>query len=213
MDEILTQLLLRYIKAASRKLLFKFRMTVQYVIFIFNIRKQNKICMKIIYAILILIVTGNCTSKNKCAGEPLKINQVWLDSIKKSSDTVYTRKYRNGEFVTSEYYVNKIDSSVCQVMKDSSSRVRQIIIAKKNQRIFTAEYYPNGQLKASLPLDSLGKYDGTGKYYFDDGCIKSQGVFRHGLYSGRWKTYNNRGELISTDDYDTNGQLIKSTTL
>ena len=213
MDEILTPLLLQYTKAASRKLLFKFRMTVQYAIFIFKFRKQNKICMKIIYAILILTVAGNCTSKNKCTAEPIRIDLAWLDSIKKSSDTVYTRKYRNGEFVTSEYYVRKKDSSVCQIMKDSSSRVRQIIIAKKNQRIFTAEYYPNGQLKASLPLDSLGKYDGTGKYYFDDGCIKSQGVFKHGLYSGRWKTYNNKGELITTDDYDTNGQLIKTTPL
>jgi len=95
-------------------------------------------------------------------------------------------------------------------MTDSSGNVRQIILTKKDKRIFAGEYFSNGQLKAKFFLDSSGKYHGTGKYYYEDGCIKSQGAFYHGLYSGTWKSYNRSGNLITVEEYDADGQLVKS---
>jgi antitoxin component YwqK of YwqJK toxin-antitoxin module len=96
-------------------------------------------------------------------------------------------------------------------MKDTTGRIRQIIMAKRQTRLFTAEYYDYGQLKAYLPLDAKGRFEGSSEFYFENGCVKSKGVFHQGFYSGEWKNYNEKGGLVSTDQYDSNGQLIKTT--
>lgn len=133
-----------------------------------------------------------------------------LDSVKKKSDTSFTKKYRTAEFDMADYYVNRRDSSYCQVMKDNHGNIRQIIMAKKEIRFFTAEFYENGQLKGRLCFDKDGKLDGPGEYYFENGCAKSRGIFHHGLFSGDWKNFDEKGKLVSTERYDSNGQLIKT---
>jgi antitoxin component YwqK of YwqJK toxin-antitoxin module len=167
--------------------------------------------MRIVWLLCFVIGCYSCSEKNKVTKEIIRANIKWLDSIKQKADTTWTKPYRNNEFVTAEYYVDRKDSIVTQLMKDAVGTIRQINIAKyDNIRLFFAEYYANGQLKAHLPLDELGKYNGEAKYYYDDGSIKSAGLFNHGMYSGEWKNYNEKGELISTDQYDSNGQLLKS---
>src|SRR6187401_3217207 len=87
----------------------------------------------------------SCDIKNQNPGI-IKVNQSMLDSIKLKSDTNYSKPYRNADFVTSEYFINRKDSTVCQLMKDSSGQIRQILIARNNRTLFTAQYYKNGQL-------------------------------------------------------------------
>ena len=87
-----------------------------------------------------------------------KLDKAWLDSIIKHSDSTYTKPYYRTDFVTATYYLNKNDSTVCQLMKDSAGNIRQVIIAKKDTRIFFGSYYKNGQLQADLPLDEFGQY-------------------------------------------------------
>lgn len=140
----------------------------------------------------------------------LLADKVWLDSIKNTSDSTYTKRYRNNRFVTAEYFINKNKKSVCQLMKDSFGTVRQIIITKNNTRTFFAAYYPNGQLMASYSMDSFGLYHGPSKYYYENGQIKSEGDYAKGFSSGQWKNYNEKGNLSSIDEYDLNGQRIKS---
>jgi antitoxin component YwqK of YwqJK toxin-antitoxin module len=160
----------------------------------------------------ILILICSCSGNKNSGREIIKINKAWLDSIKNKSDTSWTKRYRNKDFVTAEYYVDKKDSIVTQLMKDSAGIIRQIIIARyDNTRLFFAEYYSNGQLKARLPLDSIGKYNGQAKYYYQNGQVKSEGTFTHGFFSGQWKNCDEKGKLISKDEYDENGQLIKTT--
>jgi antitoxin component YwqK of YwqJK toxin-antitoxin module len=93
-------------------------------------------------------------------------------------------------------------------MKDSAGIIRQIIIAKKNTRIFFGSYYKNGQLQADLPLDEFGQYHGTGIFYYENGSVQSSGSFNHGLKSGEWKVYDQKGKIMATDSFDKNGQLI-----
>lgn len=167
--------------------------------------------MKIVSLIPFAIIFFSCSSKNRTPKEIIKIDAQWLDSIKQKADTTWIKPYRNNEFVTAEYYVDRKDSIVTQLMKDASGMIRQVSIAKyDNIRLFFAEYYANGQLQAKLPLDNEGRYDGEAKYYYEDGGIKSTGTFNHGLYAGEWKNYNEKGKLISTDQYDSNGRLIKT---
>jgi antitoxin component YwqK of YwqJK toxin-antitoxin module len=195
--QVLNKFIFLIIKAASYQSCFLFlRNNIKYMRFIF-------------FLILSVMIFG-CSEHATSKGEILRVKKEWLDSIIKKSDTSWVKPYRNNEFVTSVYYVDRKDSIVTQLMKDSAGTIRQINIAKYDQvRLFFAEYYANGQMKASLPLDSLGKNNGPGKYYYKNGQIKSEGVFSHGFYSGQWKNYDEKGNLLSTDEYGSNGQILK----
>ena len=159
--------------------------------------------------IIILFIFFGCTNQGKKNITSTKnINRAWLDSVIKHSDSTYTEPYQRTDFVTAVFYINKKDSSVCQLMKDSADSIRQIIIAKKDVRTFFAQYYPNGGLQADLPLDAFGQYHGTGIFYYADGNLQSQGNFTHGIKTGPWKIYDEKGKLTATDDFDKNGQII-----
>jgi len=132
----------------------------------------------------------------------------FIDSVIKHSDSSYEKPYYRTDFVTASYHVNTKDGTVCQLMKDSSGNIRQVIIAKKGTRIFFALYYKNGQLQADLPLDAFGQYHGTGKFFYEDGKLQSTGNYTHGLKTGDWKLYDKNGTLTATDSYDSNGNLL-----
>lgn len=132
----------------------------------------------------------------------------FIDSIIKHSDSSFEKPYYRTDFVTAAYYVNTKDSTVCQLMKDSSGNIRQVIIAKKDTRIFFGLYYKNGQLQADLPLDAFGQYHGAGKFFYEDGSLQSTGNYTHGFKTGNWKVYDKKGTVIATDSYDNNGNLL-----
>lgn len=163
--------------------------------------------MKIIsffVTISVLFITG-CKQQNvndKILASP------FIDSIIKKSDSSYQKPYYRSDFVTAQYYVNKKDSTVCQLMKDSAGLIRQIMIAKKDTRIFYASYYKNGQLQADLPLDAFGQYHGTGNFYYEDGGLQSRGAFNHGVKTGPWKVYDKKGKEAAIDNFDQNGNFI-----
>ena len=131
-----------------------------------------------------------------------------LDSVIKTSDTTYTKPYKRTDFVWATYYADKVNKSVCQMMKDSAGQIRQIILSKNNVRTFFAQYYPNGQLTDSLALDEFGQYHGPSVSYYETGIKKAEGNYRHGLHTGKWNNYDENGKLVSTDEYDTNGVQI-----
>lgn len=167
--------------------------------------------MRFLFPLLIFILACSCMHHDKQAIELIKVDNAWLDSIKKKADTCWTKPYRNKDFKTAEYYIDKKDSIVTQVMKDTTGTIRQINIARyDNIRLFFAEYYVNGQLMAHFPLDSNGKYHGQTKLYYETGRVKSMGNYEHAFHNGLWKNYDENGKLTSTDLYDKNGQLVNS---
>lgn len=162
--------------------------------------------MKIFISLFgIVILFFSCAQHNS---NSKKIDRAWLDSIVKHSDSTYIKPYYRTDFVTATYYLNKTDSTVCQVMKDSAGIIRQIVITKKEVRTFLGTYYKNGRLQAHLPLDEFGQYHGTGSFYYEDGHLQSTGHFDHGLKTGEWKVFDDKGKLIATDTFDKNGQII-----
>jgi len=150
------------------------------------------------------------TSENKVpAHVPLSIAvQGMLDSIIKTSDTTYTKPYKRTDFVWATYYADTVNKTVCQIMKDSSLQIRQIIVSKKNVRTFFAQYYSNGQIIDSLPLDELGQYHGASVSYYESGQKKNDGSYSHGFRTGKWNNYDESGKLVSTDEYDANGARV-----
>lgn len=167
--------------------------------------------MKIVLVIAGCFLLVGCNSKKNNSQQLIRVDDKWLDSVRRSGDTAYVKKYGTSRFAKAEYYLNKKNAVICQVMKDSTDSIRQIIITKNNRRSFFEEYYPNGQLIARLPLDSFGQYHGPSKYYYLNGLVESAGDYKNGLKTGIWKNNNGSGKLISTSEYDTNGQVSKTT--
>lgn len=161
-------------------------------------------------AVFLLLVAG---CKEKEHDQPFSGNQLnkpWLEKIISGSDSSYTKPYFRSDFVTAYYYINKKDSTFSQVMKDSSERVRQVIIEKKGIRTFYAQFYPNGQAIAILPLNAHGRFHGNATLFYPDGRVKSKGSYHNGWYSGTWETYNEEGKLILKEEYGADGQLLKT---
>jgi len=162
--------------------------------------------MKIISLLFLsLLFLVSCTQKN---ADAKILAGSFIDSIIKQSDSNYTKPYYRTDFVTATYYRNNKDSTLCQLMKDSSGKIRQVIITKKDTRIFFGSYYKNGQLQADLPLDAFGQYHGNGKFFYEDGSLQSTGNYNHGFKTGEWNVYGEKGKITNTDSYDNYGNLM-----
>ena len=156
------------------------------------------------------IIFFACNTKNKKTVYTLKkVNNIWLDSIIKNSDSNYSKSYKRADFVTAYNYISKKDSSICQVMSDSAKQIRQIIIAKNGKRIYFAQYYANGQQIMDVKLDSFGQYNDTAFTYYENGALKTKGKYNHGFSIGQWKEYDDKGNLKNVLNYDSSGALIK----
>jgi len=163
---------------------------------------------RMLVLLLVAAAIVSCNEQKKVAAYKLKkIDQVFVDSVIKNSDTTYTKPYKRPDFVTAEYYVSKKDSSEAQIMKDSAKQIRQIIISKKGIRSYYALYYPNGQLQADLKFDNYGQFNGPAVYYYESGAVKSEGNYKSGLAAGDWKEYDEDGK-VSIVKHDSNGARI-----
>ena len=166
---------------------------------------------RLIYCAVAGLLLLPCRQPKKAGSKnQVSVNQSLLDSLKKESDSIYSKPYFASGFTRAEYIVNKKDSSITQVMKDSSGMIRQVVIIKNKQRIYTAQYYANGQLKGSYALDKFGQYNGAAEEYFENGFVREGGYYRGGLRTGIWKMYDSAGRYTSSTEYDKNGQAIKT---
>ena len=170
-----------------------------------------RMIMKIVFPFVALVIfIFSCTQQDGSSKAiTKKVNRPWLDSIIKNSDSSYIKPYKRTDFVTAAFFVNKKDSTVCQVMKDSADSIRQIIMAKNDIRTFFAQYYTNGQLQAELPLDKFGQNHGPTTFFYKDGRVQNTGDYQHGLKIGQWKIFDKKGKLLSIDRYDKNGQVTQ----
>ena len=151
------------------------------------------------------LVVGCTNNKTQNEIALKKINITWLYSIIKNSDSTYSKKYRTTDFATTDYYLSNKDSSMCQLMKDTSKTIRQILITRKNIRTYFAQYFANGQLITDIKLDSFGQPDGNAIYYYENGKIKSNGLYHHGLAIGEWKEFEETSNAVSIIKYDSSG--------
>ena len=167
--------------------------------------------MRMFLSIITFVIFSTSCNTNKPASSKLNgVNYNWLDSVKQAADTTYTKKYGTIKFATAQYFISKKDSTLCQVMKDTAGIIRQVVVTKHNRRTFFAGYYANGQLMAQLLLDSFGEYHGAAKYFYQNGSVETEGSYSAGLKTDQWKNYNEMGKPVSTTEYDTNGQVIKT---
>ena len=167
----------------------------------------------IISIVLLYCFISGCQpgKNNTIHAQQIPVDTAMLDSIKANADSVYTKEYPRTDLVTAEYFVNHKDSTITQVMKDIKGTIRQVIVEKNKIRIYFAKFYPNGQMVAKYYLDNFGQYNDSSKEFFENGFLKSEGIYKNGLHSGKWKNFDSTGSYISTNEYNQNGQQIKST--
>jgi antitoxin component YwqK of YwqJK toxin-antitoxin module len=152
----------------------------------------------------------SCEVKKAIVIQKISADTAMLDSIKGKADTSFLKKYPRTDFTTATYYINYNDSTITQVMRDNKDMIRQIIIERKKVRIYTAAFYANGQLMAKYNLDSFGQFSDSSKAYYENGYLKSEGIYKNGFHFGKWKNYDSTGKYINTEQYNKDGQQIKN---
>ena len=164
----------------------------------------------LIYSSIAILFMGCQDQQAVSSVEKVLFKESMLDSLRQRSDSTYSRYIGAPEFHSAEQLVSRRDSTTTKIMRDSMGNVVAVVQFRNNIRTLFKEYYSNGQLKASLPLNAAGEFHGPAKYYHVDGRVKSEGVYVNGLFNGSWKNYDVSGKFISSDVYDENGQLVQS---
>ena len=164
--------------------------------------------MRLIFVVLMLGIIS-CNEHEVSDIEVIKFNMRIIDSLRSVSDTSFTELTGRSDFFTTEYYINRRDTTQTKIYKDSAGNVVGIIKSKHDIRHFSAEYYPNGQLRGKTDF-SHGKVDGPATYYYQNGRIKSVGKWADYKKVGIWKEYSESGALKVVIHYDNNGQMIKT---
>jgi len=102
------------------------------------------------------------------------------------------------DFYYESDYLIKEEGITTQILKDSAGRIVGILQRRDSIRIFVSEYYPNGQEKGDVPLNSGGKISGVATYYYANGKVRIVGRLQDGIHVGEWKYYNEDGSLSRT---------------
>lgn len=92
-------------------------------------------------------------------------------------------------------YLNKDDSLITTILRDSLGNIVGLNQRSKGATIFASEYYANGQEKGDVPFTRDGKLTGKAVYYYENGKIRSSGRLANGIRVGEWKEYDEDGNL------------------
>lgn len=160
----------------------------------------------------LLLLLMSCRQTKLSDIEVIKFDPETITNLEKTSDTIYTEHIGRADFYTADYFINRKDSVITKLFKDSIGNVVGYNKTKNGKVFFAMEYFLNGQARGKLPVKINGDYNGQVRYYYEDGRVKSEGQFKNGLWSGEWKNYDKDGHLISIEDYGNGNVNPKKTT-
>ena len=162
--------------------------------------------MKRQLSILLLLLLIGCSDKIEKSGIKKITFQDRLESIKSISDSTYNRYNKDS---TIRYETYRIDSNTTAFAAYRTNYLLAIVSRFDGNDTSVAEYYMNGQLMADLNFEKDGTLDGPATYYYGDGRIKTTGEFVNGKRQGRWRNYDEAGDLIEILIYDQDGKIEK----
>lgn len=161
---------------------------------------MREIFLIILFPVYFLI--QGCKPGTQIKPQKITANIAMLDSIKNNADSIYSKRYPRNDISKADYFINQKDSTLTQVMMDSMGMIRQIVIVKNKIRIYTACFYPNGQLTAKYEFDDFGQFTKGSREFYENGFVKSEGNYKNGFRSGKWKSYDTTGKYSNTIEYD-----------
>ncbi|MFW6094848.1 MAG: toxin-antitoxin system YwqK family antitoxin [Bacteroidota bacterium] len=124
---------------------------------------------------------------------------IWHEGIvdRGEPDKLWREYYESGRIKSSVIYKNgKVDNYAVFYYDNPSNTI--MINATFNQDMLINEYrefHKNGQLKAQIGYKQ-GKPEGEARFYYPNGNPKITGKYKEGEQKGKWKFYNQFGELI-----------------
>ena len=153
--------------------------------------------------LLILTILSSCNQEDLSEIEIIKFDNSLEDNLRNTNDTMFVQKleWRDPLFFQVEKYVSHKYGDTTEVYKDSSGTVVALTKSKNGKNLFSAEYFPNGQLKGKLPKDKHGIENGSGRYYYENGRVQREGFWKNGTLNGKWKNYDKDGRLVSISEY------------
>ena len=108
------------------------------------------------------------------------------------ADSVRYTREADGD--TSIYvYKTKLNETI--IIRKRNLSITALQKRKKDRKVFSAEFYPNSQLKGKVMHNEKGEIEGRVKYYYDDGRIKATGEFKSGKKVGTWEKFSENGYL------------------
>ncbi len=165
--------------------------------------------MKQIFLLVSISALYVCSCTNNKTTERITIDTAYIDSVKSTADSVYSKAQYTAEFAWSDYYRNSQDSTLMQIMKGKDSLIKQVIVTKNNRRIYFAQFYDNGQLKAAYEFDSYGTNNGPSKEYYENGRVREEGNYKSGFRTGEWQEYDSTGKKTNLIRYNAFGQVVR----
>lgn len=166
--------------------------------------------LKPVFVFFAVLLVSSC---RESSDQPLKnnrLNKAWLNQLIKRSDSSYSKPYFRRDFAVASYYLIRKDSILCQVMKDSSERIRQVLLQQKGVLRNSMMFYENGQLIDDISLDEKGQNHGPVIQYYPNGALRARGSYRHGLHYGNWDFFDETGQLTEKRVFDSTGVMIQS---
>lgn len=124
-------------------------------------------------------------------------------------DSSYVKYSENNQAWSMEHYVIKPNKENV-IIKDSIGNVLAMFKRIDGVNYEGSLYYPNGQLVGTTHYSAPGVVDGKSTYYYEDGRVKREGVWKATKKVGTWKNYNPKGKLTLIEEYDQEGELIHS---
>jgi antitoxin component YwqK of YwqJK toxin-antitoxin module len=160
------------------------------------------------YYILSFLLLG-CTQTEISEIEKVLLDKTAIAKITnpENSDSTYVEFPKTKSLWSIEHYIIKPNKENI-IYKDSTGIILAYFKRIDGKNYSGGEFYNNGQIMGKLSYSEPGIIDGEVKYYFENGRIRSKGLWKNNEQVGIWKNYNKNGQLISTETYDENGKMI-----
>lgn len=72
-------------------------------------------------------------------------------------------------------------------------------------KVVAAYTFKNGNIVAEGIIDDEGIQDGPWKEFYENGSLRSEGMYRNGKRTGKWKFYHSNGNLEQEGNYNNQG--------
>jgi len=113
------------------------------------------------------------------------------------------RYYKSGNIMSSLNYEYSRPVGFAAFFYDDASNQRWVESTLKNSNFVGKynEFYKNGARKSSLFFNENGMPHGEAQFFYQSGILKMEGEYKNGAQNGKWKYFNEDGQVYNTEKY------------
>jgi antitoxin component YwqK of YwqJK toxin-antitoxin module len=117
-----------------------------------------------------------------------------INWINKSDSTYLLNKYdEDGTLVFTTTYVSGEKVKVKAVYPNGA--IRGLSMYENELRVYSAEYFENGQRMGLVPQRLNGRIDGQVTYFYEDGSVRGTGFYSNGTVDSIWRDFDEQGTI------------------